>query len=405
MRTIECCRVCGSSELTGVLSLGEVHLSAFIADGQATVPSKYPLDLLLCADCKLVQLRHTVPAEEMYREYWYRSGTNASMTRELQSIAADASRFMTHGGIALDIGCNDGTLLGAYKSGIHTVGFEPAQNLVEHARKNANTVIGDFFSADAWRREMGSKRAQVVTSIAMFYDLDDPNSFVRDVNEVMAMDGRWIIQMADLKSMIERTMWDNICHEHLEYYSLTALENLLARHSFVVEHVAQNDVNGGSIRVRVAKRGYENVHGSVGLFREDEQAMLLDTPAPYAAFSARVREGNRQLVDFIHAAVAEGKTVCVYGASTKGNTLLQCTGLDHTLIKAAAERNPDKWGRFTVGTGIPIMSEDEVRAMKPDYMLVLPWHFLDEFIKREAEYLQSGGKFIVPLPEFRIVGA
>lgn len=379
-----------------------MHLSAFPKPGAEPGP-KCPLDLVLCQSCKLVQLRHTAPADDMYREYWYRSGTNASMTKELQGIAAEAQQFLGRHGTALDIGCNDGTLLASYGTQYDTIGFEPAANLVEHARKNADLVINDFFSAKAWREHVGDRKAGVVTSIAMFYDLDDPNSFVQDVHEVLSHDGRWIIQMADLKSMLERTMWDNICHEHLEYYSLTALENLLHRHGFVVEHVAHNDVNGGSIRVRVAKSGYENLSASVAAFREAEQAMALDTLKPYQEFAERVREGNNKLVTFIQAAVASGETVCVYGASTKGNTLLQSTGLDHTLIKAAAERNPDKWGRVTVGTNIPIMSEADVRALKPDYMLVLPWHFLDEFVEREAEYLRAGGKFIVPLPEFRII--
>lgn len=403
MRTIQNCRVCSSSDLVVILSLGNLHLSAFVEPGAET--PKYPLDLVLCSNCKLVQLSHTAPAEEMYCEYWYRSGTNASMTRELQSIARAASRYLIHGDIALDIGCNDGTLLRAYDSeAVFTVGFEPAKNLLGAARHGTRLVINDFFNVAAWREHMGETKVKVVTSIAMFYDLDDPNSFVRDVHEVLTRDGRWIIQMADLKSMLERTMWDNICHEHLEYYSLTSLEFLLSKHGFVVEDIEHNDVNGGSIRVTIAKRGQAHVRTSVAEFREDERLLELNTLAPYEAFSERVRRGNSKLVSFIQDVIADGKTVCVYGASTKGNTLLQCTGLDHRLIRAAAERNPDKWGRVTVGTNIPIMSESEVRALKPDYMLVLPWHFLDEFVEREADYLKGGGRFIVPLPEFRIVG-
>lgn len=404
MRTILECRVCGSKDLTEVLSLGDLHLSAFLDPGSPP-PPKYPLTLVLCSRCKLVQLRHTVPAQEMYEQYWYKSGTNQSMTEELQGIAKAASSFLRPGDDVLDIGCNDGTLLRAYPPGTFTVGFEPARNLIEHASEGGvDLVINDFFGAAACCRA-DLKPFKVVTSIAMFYDLDDPNSFVRDVYEVLADDGVWIIQMADLKSMIEQTMWDNICHEHLEYYSLAALECLLGRHGFAVNTIETNKVNGGSIRVYVVKKGHETVQRSVEEFRQAEAALALDTLAPYEAFAERVKEGNEQLNAFIRNAVVAGHTVCVYGASTKGNTLLQSTGLGYPLIKAAAERNPDKWGKVTVGTNIPIMSEEDVRALKPDYMLVLPWHFLDEFVEREAEYLKSGGAFIVPLPGLKIVRA
>lgn len=402
MRTIDQCRVCYSDKLVDVLSLGSIHFSGFVDDPKQELP-KYPLDLVFCERCKLAQLRHTVPAETMYREYWYRSGTNRSMTDELRGIAKQGETYLSMGDIALDIGCNDGTLLRSYSKGIFTAGFEPASNLFDFASTGTDVVINDFFSAEAWRVRMGDKKAKVVTTIAMFYDLDDPNSFVRDVYEVLEDRGVWIIQMADLKSMLERRMWDNICHEHLEYYSLISLEYLLRCHGFEVEDIQHNDVNGGSIRVTVVKQQHANVRTSVELFREAELAMHLDTNEPYETFSTRVHEANRLLVEFVRKAATEGKKVYVYGASTKGNTLLQCTGLDSSLITAAAERNPHKWGKYTVGTHIPIVSEEEARAAKPDYFLVLPWHFMNEFVEREREYLRGGGKFIVPLPAFRIV--
>jgi NDP-4-keto-2,6-dideoxyhexose 3-C-methyltransferase len=402
MRTIETCRSCNMSDLVEVLSLGELCLSAFVDEGAEV--QRAPLELVLCKSCSLVQLRHTVSAEDMYRNYWYRSGTNRSMTAELEGIARAARSYLGLGDVALDIGCNDGTLLRAYGAGVFTVGFEPATNLIAAASDGTDLVINDFFNADAWRRAMLG-RAKVVTSIAMFYDLDDPNAFVHDVHEVLDDDGVWILQMADLKSMLDRTMWDNICHEHLEYYSLTSLSSLLEWHGFRVVDVERNSVNGGSIRAIIRKRGRNAQTRSIRVreLLDEERVMGLDTFRPYEAFADRVRDETLSLVDFVKSKVAEGKKIYVYGASTKGNTLLQYAGLDSSLITAAAERNPDKWGKRTAGTNIPIVSEKEARDAKPDYMLVLPWHFLDEFVEREAEYLSGGGAFIVPLPTFRVV--
>lgn len=403
MRTIEACRSCLSPKLTEVLSLGDIALSAFVDPG-APEPKRYPLTLTICESCKLVQLAHTVPAEEMYRNYWYRSSTNRSMTEELRGIADEVRRLVGKDTfVACDIGCNDGTLLAAYdRDLVDRVGFEPAQNLVPVALEHADEIVPDFFSAAKWPRMKG---ADVVTSIAMFYDLDDPNAFVRDVREVLADDGVWIIQMADLRSMIERNMYDNICHEHLEYYSLYALEHLLSRHGFVVTDIQRNSVNGGSIRVVVRKDHYYLREQSerVVAFRNQERQLELDKPETYAAFARRVEDESRELRTLIEVAVNAGKTVYAYGASTKGNTLLQYTGLDHRHIVAAAERNPDKWGKRTVVSDIPIISEEEARAQKPDFFLALPWHFIDEFVEREAEFLGRGGTFILPLPKMAII--
>lgn len=403
MRTITKCRSCGSVELSDLLSLGELHLSAFLRPGEEA--PRYPLDLILCHTCNLVQLRHTVPAEEMYRNYWYRSGTNKTMTEELHGIAREAAKRagLQAGDVVLDIGCNDGTLLRGYDLDLDTVGFEPSDMSLE-ACEHVDLVIHDFFNAAEWEQLMKSKKARVVTSIAMFYDLDDPNTFVHDVAQVLADDGIWIIQMADLKSMLDRTMWDNICHEHLEYYSLTSLEHLLHRHGFVVVDVETNDVNGGSLRAYVQKQPAVS-NARVRAMREAEAAMGLDTRVPYVAFAQRVHEMTLKLRSFVEQEKRQGRSIYVYGASTKGNTLLQYAKLGCDVITAAADRNPDKWGLLTVGTRIPIIDEKAARAAKPDYFLVLPWHFMKEFLEREQDYLAAGGAFIIPLPEFTVVRA
>jgi hypothetical protein len=248
----------------------------------------------------------------------------------------------------------------------------------------------------------------------MFYDLEDPNRFVADVKEVMDPDGLWIVQMSYLPLMLQQNDFGNVCHEHLEYYSLHSFEYLLTRHDFALVDVERNDVNGGSFRAYIRNRDARpGVFGDqarrreaaarLDSLRKEEAELGLDSMAPYRDFAARVEHIQREVSGFIRSQVDRSKRVFVYGASTKGNTMLQYFGLDHCLITAAAERNPDKWGKVTVGTRIPIISEQEAREARPDYFLVLPWHFLEEFREREKNYLLGGGSFIVPLPHFTLI--
>jgi hypothetical protein len=296
------------------------------------------------------------------------------------------------------------------------IGFDPAQNLAVHSRKLASHVVSRFFALEAFREEavLQGRRPRIVTSIAMFYDLEEPNRFVADVREVMHPEGLWIVQMSYLPLMLKQRAFDNVCHEHLEYYSLASFEFLLRRHDLEVVDVEMNDVNGGSMRAYVRRRHaraeafgdatYRALAAErVWRLRKEEESMGLGTERPYREFAFWVDRVKSDVVGFIRDRVAAGRKVFVYGASTKGNTLLQYFGLDHTLIQGAAERNPDKWGRVTVGTGIPIVSEEEARAARPDFFLVLPWHFMEEFQSREAEYIAAGGRFIVPLPHFALV--
>lgn len=409
------CRSCSSSALTPVISLGEQYVSDFVDEPTADV-LKSPLDLVLCdvasGGCGLLQLRHTVPADFMFRRYWYRSGVNATMTAALQDVANVAEQLISpsKGDIVVDIGCNDGTLLRSYKTeGLTLVGFEPATNLIPFAKVGTTAIINDYFTLEKYREQFPKSRAKIVTSIAMFYDLEDPNKFVEDVSRCLDDEGVWIIQMSYLPSMLNQNAFDNICHEHLEYYSMTSLRNLLGRHSFEIFDVELNDVNGGSFRVYVKHKGCHSLGyqederercSCIGKLEEDTR---LTETGTYLGFASRVKSLRERLYGFVKTEHEKGKTIYVYGASTKGNTLLQFCNLDHKLISAAADRNPDKWGKRTVGTLIPIVSEEQARTDRPDYFLILPWHFLDEFLKREKTYLDGGGRFIVPLPEFRLI--
>lgn len=413
-RIVTACRVCGNTTLDHVLSLGEQYISDFV--DEMTENASAPLELVICNasenGCGLLQLKHTADQPALYRNYWYRSGINQTMRDALADITEKASKLanLQSGDFIIDTGSNDNTLLKSYKvPNVHRIGFEPATNLMPYAQDPEITVINDFFSAQPFLEKSNGAKAKIMTSIAMFYDLEDPNKFTADAASCIAKDGLWIIQMAYLPSMLLDNIFDNICHEHLEYYSLLSLENLLSRHGLKIIDVELNDVNGGSYRTYITHADntsvvpFEGAAERIEGLRNQEKTMELDTLTPYLDFAKEVETIKEKVTSFIKKEVENGKTVYVYGASTKGNTLLQYFGLDHNIITAAAERNPDKWGKKTVGTLIPIISEEDARKAKPDYFLVLPWHFLPEFKNREQDYLKSGGKFIVPLPRFEIV--
>jgi len=407
----ESCRVCNSIKLKPIMSLGDQHLINF-TDSQSKNTLTAPLDLVLCnkkdGGCGLLQLRHTVPGELMYREFWYKSGVNQSMKNALADIVMRAETLveLSDGDNVIDIGANDGTLLRHYKNkNLKSIGFEPAKNLVEEAGQGTSKIINAFFSYEKFIEEFPNQKSKVITSIAMFYDLQDPNKFVGDIAKILDKDGVWIVQMNYLVTMLENNAFDNIVHEHLEYYSLKSLEYLLKRHNLTIFDAELNDVNGGSIRTYIKHNSCEKfpVTNKVKEIIDYEDRLGLDDIQPYQQFSERISELKKVTYEFIKNQIEKGKTVYAYGASTRGNTLLQFYNLDYKMIKAIADRNPIKWGKKTAGTNIPIISEEQARKEKPDYFLILPWYFIDEFRNRETEYLKNGGKFIVPLPSFQIV--
>ena len=393
------CRICKSNDLRDVFSLGEQYINDFVPPERVGKGLKSPLELVHCENCGLLQLRHTAPQELLYsRYYWYRSGVTNTMRQALRSIAEQVESMIpfNNGDVVLDIGANDGTLLASYtKKGIYRVGCEPANNLIEMLRSNADYTIHDFWSYESYENlanRWGLGKAKVVTAIGMFYDMDDPNQFIKDARKALADDGIFIAQLMCLASMLKKNDVGNIVHEHLEYYSLKALKYLFETNGLEIFKIEENDVNGGSYRI------FARHYKGKGIVI-NEKITLEDV----LAFANRVRENKNRCVEFIKQEVSKGKKVYIYGASTKGNVILQYYGLDTTLITAAAERSPEKWGKYTIGTWIPIISEDEARKANPDYFLVLPWGFFPEFYEREREWREGGGKFIVPIPEFKVV--
>lgn len=419
LRTRTTCRICGNEALAPVIDLGAQALAGSFADpaGIEPVQRRVPLELIRCDGaeeenaCGLVQLRHTVPASIMYRSYWYRSGVNRTMTEHLHGISqAAADRVdLKPGDLVVDVGCNDGTLLDGYRiPELRALGVDPS-DVARHAEDKGYEVVRNFYSADVVRDRYPNQRARVITTIAMLYDLEDPRGIVRDISQNLAEDGLWVIELHYLASMLRSNGFDAICHEHLEYYSLAVLERLFAECGLEVVSASLNEMNGGSIRLFVGHHGGHQPSSDEMAVLEDlrikEFEMALEADPPYTAFRERVEGLRRDLRTLIEGLASEGKRIHVYGASTKGNTILQYVGLDHSLIECAADRNPDKWGSETVATRIPIVSEDESRSRRPDYYLILPWHFLPEFIEREESFLSGGGRFIIPLPEIRIVDA
>ncbi len=402
-------------KLIGLFSLGDFYMSDFIDDNSANV-ERVPLTMTLDRKSGLLQLKHTAPFDSMYRNYWYRSGMNKTMTDELRGIAQKALSLIRckENDVALDIGCNDGTLLRFYEEKLWRVGFDPAKNLAQYSSEYADLIITDYFTARVYNGRV-HKKAKLVTAIAMFYDLEEPHKFVDEIESVLDTEGLWIVQMSYMPLMLRQNAFDNICHEHLEYYSLSSFEYLINQHNLKVVDVELNDINGGSFRIYVRKKNSGDdsfatapcrdvAQFRVDSLRECEKLMHLNEPETYIAWFEYIKILKELTVDFIKSEKAKGKAIWGYGASTKGNTLLQWYGLDSTLIDAIAERNPDKYGKRTVGTNIEIKSEEEMRKVKPDFLLVLPWHFISEFKNREREYLESGGKFIIPLPKFKIIG-
>jgi SAM-dependent methyltransferase len=410
------CRACGSAALTPVTDLGEQYLQgSFVKPGRPHPPNRrIPLTLVRCDPtrdehaCGLLQLSHSTPPQVLYAAYWYRSGTNNTMRTHLAAIAGEAQELVQRPNArVLDIGSNDGTLLRSYPSRYTRVGIDPSDIARETAGDDL-AIVQDLFPSAALSGRTGGEPFDIITSIAMFYDVEDPVTFVSEVKQLLSPTGIWIFEVAYMPTMLEQNAYDTICHEHLEYYSLGVLEYILRRAGMRVVSASLNTINGGSIRCVATHRDNYAVSSSGGAsqldkLRQREFELELDTDRPYRAFQDRIESHREELRALLRVIKQSGQRIHVYGASTKGNVLLQWCGIDNSIIECAADRNEDKHGARTLGTDIPIVSEQESRALEPDYYLVLPWHFRDEFLERERETLERGVKMIFPLPTIEVV--
>lgn len=407
---IESCRVCGNRELLPLLDLGTQALTGVFPRSPDERVPEVPLELVMCSPsgCGLVQLRHTADLALMYHDgYGYRSGIRPFMVDHL-AAKVDAIRRRVApgpGDLVLDIGSNDGTLLNAYGGGPTLVGIDPLGARFADGYPEGAELIPDFFSKEAFTARLGTRRATAVTSIAMFYDLPDPMAFMRDVRDVLADDGVWLLEQSYLPAALDATAYDVICHEHLEYYTLRQIEWMAERTGLTVIDAALDPVYGGSLCATLARTGSRHRPDATALarIRASEAAAGLDTLAPYEAFAKRAYERRDRLREFLDAATAAGMLTLGYGASTKGNVILQFCGIGTADLPCIGEVNPDKAGCFTPGTAIPIVPEADAKAMNPDRLLVLPWIHRPGFLERERDYLARGGRMVFPLPELDIV--
>jgi C-methyltransferase C-terminal domain/Putative zinc binding domain/Methyltransferase domain len=402
------CRICGNPSLVKVLDLGHQVLTGVFPNDRTMAITRGPLWLLKCHGsgevCGLLQLGHSYELSEMYGDnYGYRSGLNASMVAHLHAkVKRIRGRVeLRAGDLVVDIGSNDSTTLQAYPADLTLVGIDPTGTKFRSYYPPHVQLIPDFFSARLVADRFPGQKASVVTSFSMFYDLEDPPGFMRQVHEVLADDGIWVFEQSYMPTMLAMNSYDTACHEHLEYYALAQIEWMCRRVGFRIVDVEFNDINGGSFSVTAAKTSSRaEPHARVCEAFDAERALGLHTLEPYRAFAQRVADCKRELQSFVREARAQGKTVAALGASTKGNVLLQYCEFTAADISMVGEVNAEKFGAYTPGTEIPIVPESKLLARNPDYLLVLPWHFRRFFLQADKF---KGRQLVFPLPRVEVV--
>lgn len=408
---IQRCRICGNSNLIKVLDLGEQALTGVFPRSKDQPVTRGPLQLLKCHDeagvdvCGLLQLAHSYDLNEMYGDnYGYRSGLNPSMVRHLQGKVSRilGTANLSPGDLIVDIGSNDSTTLQAYPperyrlAGIDPTGVKFKQYYPSHIE-----LIPDFFSLEKFRAHFGEQKAKVVTSFSMFYDLEAPMDFMREIRDILHAEGIWVFEQSYMPTMLERNAYDTVCHEHLEYYGLKQIKWMADKVGLRIIDVEFNDINGGSFSVTAARaESAYPVYSGLDELLGREGHLGLTTLAPYLAFAERIEKARSALLDFIRKAKSEKKRVVALGASTKGNVVLQYCGITPDLIESVGEINPDKFGKLTPGTHVPILPEDGVLNGNPDFFIVLPWHFR-KFFEQQQKY--AGRSLVFPLPNLEIL--
>ena len=409
-KEIDKCRVSGSKNLIAVVNLGEQYLTGVFPKKTDTKISRGPLELVWCPDSYLLQMKQSYSSDEMYGEnYGYRSGRNQSMVNHLEKKAKYLENLceLSDGDYVVDIGSNDATTLKAFKTtGINRIGIDPVGKKHEEYYDDGIRLIPEFFPSETFETDYGKNKVSLITSISMFYDLEDPKSFIQSIKSNLNKDGIWHFEQSYMPSMLRTNAYDTICHEHIEYYSLKPVKRLLDQIGLKIIDIQVNDINGGSFAVTAthnSSKKYSENKAIIEWMLLQEDRMGLNTPKPFRDFEERIFRHKDDLWELINRLLGDDKKIIGYGASTTGNVLLQFCGLTSNEILYIAEINEDKFGSFTPGTNIPIISETEAREMNPDYFFVLPWHFKNNIISRETDFIKGGGKFIFPLPYIEIV--
>lgn len=409
---VAACRSCSIRGLRTVLSLGQTPLAnALLTTAQlAETEETYPLDLAFCSHCTLAQITETVPPEKLFSEYFYLSSFSDTMLRHAQQLVKTLipARGLNGESLVMEIASNDGYLLQYYKqAGVPVLGIEPATNIARVAEEHGIPTLCEFFGAElADQLKSRGQRADVIHANNVLAHVADLNGFVRGVELLLKADGIAVIEVPYVKDMIDRCEFDTIYHEHLCYFSLTALDVLFRRHGLIVQDVERLDIHGGSLLVTACKKGAaENAEQSTAvreLLRE-EAAWGVREESFYLGFAAKVESLRANLLALLHDLKAQGKRIAVYGASAKGSTLLNYFGINRETLDFVVDRSTVKQGHYTPGTHLPIYAPEKLLEAMPDYVLLLTWNFVDEILQQQSEYRSRGGHFIVPIPELRVV--
>ena len=403
---IKQCRNCKSKKLITLFSLGNLCFTGKFSSLNDNIKKK-PVTVVLCKSCELVQLAHNYDLKYLYGpDYGYRTGINRTMTDHVKKITQTLAKKTTlkKNDLVLDIASNDGTLLNSYKKNIIKFGVDPILNKYKKNYKNIRYSISGFFSASKVK-EKTKKKFKIISALSVFYDLLNPNKFLRDVKTLLLPEGVFLLEFADLASIIKYKMFDTICHEHLEYYSSKVIINLVKKNDLRVFDIKQNFINGSIKQYYICHKNSKIKSKSkiINKTLRSESKLKLNTVKTFKEFIQKINFLKTRLNNKIKYIRRNNQSIHCYGASTKGNVLLQYFNIDNKKISFAAERNKNKYGLVTPGSKIKIISEENSRKMKPDYYLVLPWHFKKEILKREKNTLRTGTKFIFPLPNFEII--
>ena len=404
---IKKCKNCSSLSLLKLFSLGNLNFTGKFPKNKSTNINKAQLGLVMCRKCSLVQLNRSFNLKYLYGpDYGYKTGINKTMRDHMNDIRLmlSSKSKLTQGDYVLDIASNDATLLNFYSKKVIKVGVDPLVNKYFKFYKNINYKISDFFSADKILENKINKKFRIITALSVFYDAENPNKFLSDVERILHDDGIFMLEQADLLSIIKFKMFDTICHEHLYYYSTKVIINMIENNNLRIFDLKRNSINGGSVQYLICKKNskYKTNYKVIKKVLSEEKRFRLDKKKTYSYFIKDINNIRSRLRKILNSLINNKKIVHGYGASTKGNVLLLYFGLNQKHIKYIADRNPKKFNHYTPGTKIKIISEKKSRELSPDYYLVLPWHFKKEILKRESSIRKKGCKFIFPLPNLKI---
>ena len=402
-QNLKSCRVCNSENLVKVITIEDQYLSPTFVESNENNPLskiKVPHTLMLCGSCSLLQLKETVNPDLLYKQYFYRSAVSDTMRRDLSTVVTDVMQRvkLEPNDYVVDIGANDCTMISYFPENLNRCGIEPAENIDWSGVDGSIKIVNDYFTEQSLNKAIGNNKVKIFTSCAMFYDLDDPNSFVATVKKALHEDGIFCIQLSYLVAMFRNVNFYDICNEHLEYYSLTTLNKLMKQNGLEIIDAEENAVNGGSVRVMITHESTTKPTDRFNALMNAEHSLKLDKKETYVAFHEKIMEYKSKINKVINGEIERGNLVLGLGASTKGNMLLQTFGIGKEKMPYISERNPKKVGLKTLGTDIELISEEHARSLNPSCMLVLPWYFKDEIVKREADYLESGGSLLIPMP-------